>query len=245
MPRPDQLQIRSLSVFSKTIYIRRERLQDDLRKTALFPQLGMRFADYGETADVSITVDRPFLTFDWTYTLVYQPNGLTLAAGSIEAADEFDAGPALAARIVEQIAAAAVLPRTALTGSRPAPSRGAQPAPGTVPPRAALSSCKTIFVESHTIWMKGNLLQDALYVRPELREWKIKIVDDRNAADVYIDVTRPFLTYDWVYKIIDRQTGAEVGHGKVLAIDGNAAAQRLAEDLVKLIRSVRPVTTQP
>jgi len=31
-------------------------------------------------------------------------------------------------------------------------------------PDEILRSARTIFVESHTIWMKGNLLQDALSI---------------------------------------------------------------------------------
>src|SRR5260370_19090541 len=104
----------------KSSNIRRERLQDDLRKHPFFGQLGLRFSDYGETADVAITVDRPFLTFDWTYTLTLQPGAVTLASGTIEATDEFDAGPALAARIMDQLSAAAMLPRSALRSAPPA-----------------------------------------------------------------------------------------------------------------------------
>jgi S1-C subfamily serine protease len=226
LPRPEQRQIHSISVHSKTIYLRRERLQDDLQKTAMFPQLGLLFADYGKTADIAVTVDRPVMTFDWTYTLVYQPRSLTLASGTIEATDEFDAGPKLAAVIVEQLASIVMLSR----GELDKPS-GTSVASTTV--RATgndadeiLRAAHSIFVESHTIWMKGNLLQDALYVRPEMREWGVRIIDDRNEADVYIDVTRPFLTYDWIFKMINPKTGMVLGTGKVTAIDGPAAAQR-------------------
>jgi len=59
----------------------------------MFQRLGLRIAEYGQAADVSITVERPLPTFDWTYTLTLQPTGLTLAMGTIEAVDEFDAGP--------------------------------------------------------------------------------------------------------------------------------------------------------
>jgi len=93
--------------------------------------------------------------------------------------------------------------------------------------------------------MKGNLLQDTLYTRPEMREWGICIVDDRNGADIYIDVTRPFLTYDWIFKMINPKTGMILGTGKVTVIDGPAAAQRLAIDIVNQIRSVRPVPATP
>jgi hypothetical protein len=244
LPRPEQLQIRTVSVHSKTIYIRRERLQDDISHHALFSRLGLRFADYGETADVAISVDRPFLTFDWIYTLVYQPSGMTLATGTIEANDEFDAGPALAAHILDQIAAAAVLPRSTLR-SVPAPSQ-VREVERHGPPVAAdvLRTCRAIFVESHTIYLKGQLLQDALHTRPEIRDWGIRIVDNRAGADLYIDVTRPFLTFDWVYQMIDNRTGTVLATGKVVAWDGPIAAPQLATEITKHLRSAHPVAAE-
>jgi S1-C subfamily serine protease len=240
LPRADQRQMHSISVHSKTIYLRRERLQDDIQKTGMFPQLGLRFADYGQTPDIAITVDRPVMTFDWTYTLVYQPRSLTLASGTVEATDEFDAGPKLAAAIVEQLASAVMLSRSEL-------DRPSGTSVGSTTVRATgndadeiLRAAHSIFVESHTVWMKGNLLQDALFVRPEMREWGMRIIDDRNEADVYIDVTRPFLTYDWIFKMISPKTGMVLGTGKVTAIDGPAAAQRLAIDIVNRIRGAHP-----
>ena len=243
LPRPEQRQIHTISVHSKTIYLRRERLQDDIHKTPMFPQLGVRFADYGQSADVAITVDRPVMTFDWTYTMVYQPKSLTLASGTVEGTDEFDAGPKLAAAIVEQLAAAVMLPRGELDKPTGAPVESRVVARSVSNnPDEIVRTAQSIFVESHTIWMKGNLLQDALYVRPEIREWGIRIVDDRNGADIYIDVTRPWLTYDWIFKMISPKTGMVLGEGKVTAIDGPAAAQRLAIDIVNRIRSARPVS---
>src|SRR6266571_5920970 len=246
LPRPEQRQIHTVSVHSKTIYLRRERLQDDIHKAPMFPQLGVRFADYGQTADVAITVDRPVMTFDWTYTMVYKPKSLTLASGVVEGTDEFDAGPKLAAVIVEQLASAVQFPREELdrpTGTSEA--SGALVRESGSDPAGILRSARSIFVESHTIWMKGNLLQDALYTRPEMKEWGVRIVDDRNGADIYIDVKRPFLTYDWIFKMINPKTGMVLGTGKVTAIDGPAAAQRLAIDIVNQIRSARPVSATP
>src|SRR5690348_5048707 len=162
LPRSEQRQMHTISVHSKTIYLRRERLQDDIHKTAMFPHLGVRFADYGQTADIAITVDRPVMTFDWTYTLVYQPRSLTLASGTVEATDEFDAGPKLAAVIVEQLGAAVLLPRGELDKPTGAPEENRIAARGTGnDPDEIVRKAQSIFVESHTIWMKGNLLQDA------------------------------------------------------------------------------------
>ena len=243
LSRREQRAIRSVSVYSKTIHIRQERLQDELQRHPLFHRLGLRFADYGQTADVFVTVDRPFLTFEWTYTLVYQPSDLTLASGMIEAVDKFDAGPKLSARILEQIAAAAVLHRGSLADPRRTARAGGTEETRDSPtdPAAVLRSFRTLFAESHTIWMKAKVLQDALYVRPELRDWGIRIANDRNAAEMYVDVTRPFLTWDWDYRMICTRTGTVLGKGKIIALDGQAAAPRIAMEIVNRIRSVRPL----
>ncbi len=244
LPPADQLQIKTISVYSKTIYLRRERFQDDLRQHPLFRRLGLRFADYNETADVGVTVDRPFLTFDWTYVLVFQPSQLTLATGTIVGNDEFDAGPKLAAAVLEQLASATVLPRSTLAAVTPVPQAEELEHRGPADPTSVLRNCKGIFVESHTIYLKGNLLQDALYTRPEMRDWGIRIVDDRTSADVYIDVTRPFLTFDWEFKMIDNRTGTVVGTGKVVAWDGHIAAPQLAVEIMKIFRTARPLPRQ-
>jgi hypothetical protein len=241
IPSADQLQIKTISVYSHTIYLRRERFQDDLRQHPLFRQLGLQFADYHQTADVAVTVDRPFLTFDWTYLLVFQPSNLTLATGTIIGDDEFDAGPKLAAAVLEQLAAATVLPRSALNATPPASRALEIERAGPTDSATALRNCKTIFAESHTIYLKGNLLQDALYTRPEIRDWGIRVVDDRPSADIYIDVTRPFLTFDWEFKMIDNRSGAILGTGKVVAWDGHIAAPELAVEIMKIFRGARPL----
>ncbi len=79
------------------------------------------------------------------------------------------------------------------------------------------------------------------YARPELREWGIRLTDDHPSADVYIDVTRPFLTFDWVYKVIDNRSGRVLANGKVVAWDGPIAAPQLAVEIVKHIRAARPL----
>jgi hypothetical protein len=142
---------------------------------------------------------------------------------------------------MEQLAAAAALPSSSLRAAAPLDTSEFRQGPTN--PANVLRTCKSIFVESHTIYMKGNLLQDALYTRPEIRDWGIRVVDDRKGADVYIDVTRPFLTFDWVYKTIDNRTGRVLSGGKVTAWDGRIAAPQLAAEIVKDIRDVRPVVS--
>jgi len=165
--------------------------------------------------------------------------------GMIEAMDEYDAGPRMVSVLAEQLAAAVMIPAEALEAPKtPLGGSSLTTRPPPVTPADILRAATTIFVESHTIWMKGNLLQDALYLRPEIRMWGMRIVEDRSGADIYIDITRPFLTYDWEYKMIHPRSGTVLGTGKVLAVDGPAAEQRLAIDIVNRIRSVRPPAPQ-
>ena len=58
---------------------------------------------------------------------------------------------------------------------------------------------------------------------------------------VYCCHSREAIIEITVYKMIDIRTGTVLGTGKVTAIDGAAAAQRLALDIVGRIRSVRPL----
>src|SRR5260370_12014762 len=118
----------------------------------MFQHLGLRFADYGQTADIAITVDRPVMTFDWTYTLGFQPKSLTLASGTVEATDEYDAGPKLAAVIVEQLASVVQFPReeldrpTETSAANDTATRQSGNDPAGIP-----HSSRSIFAESHTI----------------------------------------------------------------------------------------------
>jgi Trypsin-like peptidase domain len=234
----------SVNILSKTVYLRRERMQEELLKNSDFKTWGFRLANYGETANLGITVDRPFLTFEWTYVLVQQPEGLLLAAGIIEAADEYDASPKLAAAILRQlhlIQAGGISTAVATTATI-APRQATAPAStASGGESSVLRAFKKMYVESHTIYLKGQQLQDALYVRPEVRDWGISIVDDKSAADVWVNVTRPFLTFDWVYTVSSLRSGEVLAKGKVIAWDGPLAAPQLAAEIVKDIRNARPL----
>jgi hypothetical protein len=80
-----------------------------------------------------------------------------------------------------------------------------------------------------------------LILGPEMRGSGIHVVDDRHGADVYIDVPRPFLTFDSIYKMIDDRTGTVLRTGKVMAWDGPTASRELAAEIIKQIRAARPL----
>jgi hypothetical protein len=75
-----------------------------------------------------------------------------------------------------------------------------------------------------------------------MRDWGMHVVNDRHGADVYMGVTRRFLTFDWIYKMNDNNcTGTVLRTGKVMAWDGPTASPQLAAEIIKQIRAARPL----
>ncbi len=116
---------------------------------------------------------------------------------------------------------------------------GMQPAPQARINPEALRSFHTIFVRSETVYMKSELLQGELRLQPEYSLWGLKLVLNPAQADTIIEVHRPFLTFDWDYKLLDRRSGQELVSGTVVASEGHRAAERIAADLMKQIAPVR------
>lgn len=102
-------------------------------------------------------------------------------------------------------------------------------------PRALLGRARTLYVESNTSYFEPVQLQNALRKRDELEAWEVVILDGhdkRGVADLLVEVDRPLFTFTFTYKVTDRATGVLLAAGKVTAIDGEAAAPKLAERVV-------------
>jgi hypothetical protein len=126
----------------------------------------------------------------------------------------------------------------------PAPP-SAEQKPGTaaarfIPAQLKLRTFHTIFVHSDTVYLKTEDLRNTVMNRVEMHGWKIDVAG-KGIADVLVEVTRPFLTFDWKYRITDRATGEELGAGQIVAWDGRRAAEGIAADLVGIIGRVRPL----
>jgi len=106
-------------------------------------------------------------------------------------------------------------------------------------PGRTLATFRTYFVNSDTIYMKAETLQGALEQRPEFAAWGVQATSDRQKADVIIEVTLPFLTWEWNYKI-KRGTGSTVlATGKVKALTEGIAAPQLAAEMAGRIKLAR------
>jgi hypothetical protein len=102
-----------------------------------------------------------------------------------------------------------------------------------------LRSARTVFFRSESVYLRPELVENALRGRAEFQSLDIVIVKDRNAADLVIDLNRPLFTFDFTWSVMHRQTSALVASGKVTAFDGAGAAPKIAKELIKQMKSAR------
>jgi hypothetical protein len=121
------------------------------------------------------------------------------------------------------------------------------PSVETSEPKAVLQRFETYHIRSKTIYMKREVLLKACQERAEFSAWKLTPAEDPASADVIIEVTLPFLTWEWNYKLLHRESGRVLASGKVSALEQHQAAPLLAADLVKAIAASReiPDTRKP
>ena len=98
----------------------------------------------------------------------------------------------------------------------------------------------SIAVTSQTVWFKPKLLQQALPNADGFKESGIQLAKDEKLADVVVQVNRPLFTFDWTYTLVHRETGTSLGNGKVTAWDSKAASPKLATEILKQLKVLRP-----
>jgi hypothetical protein len=107
-------------------------------------------------------------------------------------------------------------------------------------PAKLLNSVRTIFVASSTKFLKPSQLEDEIRKRPEFKTLGLRIVNDKNLADLEIrlDRTSP-ISFFYTFSIFNPETGILVTSGKVLTWDGHNAATEMATEIVKQIQVAR------
>jgi len=103
---------------------------------------------------------------------------------------------------------AAALALFILAGPIPLASGQEAPRPATsasitAPSPRDIRTFHRLFVRSGTVYMTNEQMQDALCRQPEFVAWGLELVYDSSTADLVLRVTRLFLTFGWVYKLID------------------------------------------
>lgn len=105
-----------------------------------------------------------------------------------------------------------------------------------------LKTFRSIFVYSDTVYLDTKVLQHAMMKRFEIQAWRIAM-GGKDSAEIQVKVTRPFLTFDWVYRMTDATNGTELGAGRIVAWDGDHAADAIAADIARTIARVRALPT--
>jgi len=107
-------------------------------------------------------------------------------------------------------------------------------------PTQLIRAARTIGIRSKTVYFTPGLLENALRHHPEFQALGLTIVSDEKAADLLVDIYRPFFTFTWTFNLTHRQTSALLASGKVSgAGTGSAAAPKLAAELIKSVQALR------
>jgi hypothetical protein len=109
-------------------------------------------------------------------------------------------------------------------------------------PKQILKNAKTIYVHSKTAFLTVDMLDHALRQQKDWPDLGLTIVDDRNAADLIIEVDRVVFTNVHTFVLTDRKTSIVLGSGQVPAFNGIIASGPMAKNIVDIISAARLTT---
>lgn len=129
------------------------------------------------------------------------------------------------------------------------PTTALQPAgPGSVvvretDPAKIFAGSRTLYVTSRSTLFKPVQLVNELRKRRELADWNLSLVNEREVADLVLEIDHVPLTWEFNYSVRHPRTGVIVSAGKVYAWGGGDGARlmagRVVEKLTKLRASVK------
>jgi len=90
-----------------------------------------------------------------------------------------------------------------------------------------------------TVWFKPRDLEDQLHQQRDFIKWGMVTVRHPKMADLLIAIDRPLLTYDFTFTVTNPQEDVVFASGRVTAINGRAAAPKIAKALVEQMRLAR------
>ena len=106
-------------------------------------------------------------------------------------------------------------------------------------PSVILKKFRTIYVRCNSVWMKDEVVKNALRQRPDFQKMGLVIVENPSVADAILTTDRVLFTWDFTYSLRHQNTSIVLASGKFTKFDGMTAAGTIADDLVKQIKSVR------
>jgi hypothetical protein len=120
--------------------------------------------------------------------------------------------------------------------NRPSPSSAVL---ASANPQEILRAAKTLRIDTRSMYFTPETLEKELVKQKDFERLGLVLVKDRRLADLLISIDRPLFTYTFTYSVVDSKTSIVLDSGKVTAIDGGAAAGRIAKQLVSNWAKIR------
>jgi len=109
--------------------------------------------------------------------------------------------------------------------------------PKTVPEILAVS--KTIYVTSKTVSFKPDQMVNALNSRKEMAEWGLSFVEERELADLILEIDHVLYTWKYTFKLYSQRLGTVVATGSRIIADGNLGAPYMADRFIEKVKIAR------
>lgn len=98
---------------------------------------------------------------------------------------------------------------------------------------------RTIFIRSKTVYLKPNQLEAALLKHPDFHAGEWRILRNEREADLVMEISLPFLSWNWTFELTQRSSGALLGAGKVREATAGTAVPRLVEEFLLVLKQIR------
>jgi hypothetical protein len=134
------------------------------------------------------------------------------------------------------------MPPVAVPQRPTSPLRSAGPGSavvGEADPAKLLAASKTLYVASYSNVFKSVQLLNELRKRREFADWNLSFVDEREVADLILEIEHIPLTWEFPFTVRHQRTGIVVATGKVYAWGGGDGAQLMAERVAEKLTKVR------
>ena len=95
---------------------------------------------------------------------------------------------------------------------------------------------RTFAVSSATILIPRDHMLQALRNQKDFAALDLVLLENRGAAEVFVEVDHIPWTFDYTFKVVDRETSTVIGAGRVTAFNGYIAAGDLADKIVKQMK---------
>ena len=116
-------------------------------------------------------------------------------------------------------------------------------------PAKLLHQSRTLYINSYSNLFKSVQLRNELQKKREFADWNLAFVDEREVADLILEIEHVPLTWEFPFSIRHQRTGVVITTGKVYAWGGgdgaNLMASRVVDRLTKLRAAVRLENAAP